>query len=85
MKKRIDFFIHFESENFADQAEVYHGTIKEAKRSAKALYRTELKKEKGGRVIIKIGEENDKDYGKVVSSYSEEEGWVDFIADIVNK
>jgi len=75
MKKRIDFLVNFESANWADEPEVYHGTLKEAKRAARALYKKDIRR--GGRVIIKIGD-------VVVASYSREEGWVDFL-EIVDK
>jgi len=76
MKKRIDYLINMEINGVVDPEEVYHGTLKEAKRAGKSLYRKELKG--GGRLIIKIGK-------TVVSEYNEEEGWIDFLEIVDNK
>jgi len=75
MKKRIDYLINMEKNGVVDPEECYHGTLKEAKRAARSLYKKEIKR--GWRVIIKVGE-------TVVAEYNKEEGWVDFL-EIVDK
>jgi len=77
MKERRDYLVNMESANWADQVEVYHGTLKEAKRAARSIYRKDMKE--GDRLIIRVGD-------KIVAEYYEKEGWIDFITEeIVNK
>jgi len=64
--KRRDYLLSMEVNDIIYPDEAYYGTLREAKRKGKALFRKELKE--GGRLIIKVGgDENDKDYGEIVA------------------
>ena len=82
MKQRRDYLVNMESASGVDLKKVYHGTLKEAKRAVRWWCK---KMKDGDRLIIRVGNENSKDYGKIVAEYFEKEGWIDFIAEIVDK
>jgi len=75
--KRRDYLLSMEGNDIIYPDECYYGTLREAKKACRWLYKKEMKD--GDRLIIRVGDENSKDYGKVVSEYYEKEGWIDFL------